>query len=114
MADHAAWDRKGSPLLPGAGGGEFVWWIAAPRLDAGCNEASVYGEEKRADPHIVTSTSFGVSSFPKIVNRVSCTIYEFTYLERKTLKVELEYGKTNQKKDAFFCEIVYSITVYTL
>lgn len=47
-------------------------------------------------------------------SKLSCTVYEFTYLERKTLRVELEYGKTNQKKDAFFCEIVYSITVYTL
>lgn len=70
------------------------------------------GEKSR--PAHCYKTSFGVSSFPKIVNRVSCTIYEFTYLERKTLKVELEYGKTNQKKDAFFCEIVYSITVYAL
>lgn len=89
-----------------------MWWIAAPRLDTGCNKASVYGEEKRSDPHIVARLLWGVFLLQN--SKLSCTVYEFTYLERKTLRVELEYGKTNQKKDAFFCEIVYSITVYTL
>lgn len=62
-------------------------------------------------PSHCCETSFAVSS--KRIERISNTIHEFMYLERKKLK-RIGIGKNKPKKNAFFCEIVYMVTVYTL